>query len=99
MKINLFNDEKFSGCYDADLEQWDLYITYANIDKIPCKVELSQDGETFWKYFGIKEASRNTGFSCWSISRCCHDKTHQKKVQGFGWIFSGEENGTVIDKK
>lgn len=59
MKINLFNDEKFSGCYDADLEQWDLYITYANIDKIPCKVELSQDGETFWNCYLVKAQYMN----------------------------------------
>lgn len=59
----------------------------------------TKDGKIIRKHFGIKEASRNTGISCRSISRCCHDKTHQKKVRGFGWIFSGEENGTVIDKK
>ena len=54
MKINLFNDEKFSGCYDADLEQWDLYVSQVDIDELPIVVELSQDGESFWNCYLVK---------------------------------------------
>ena len=54
MKINLFNDEKFNGCYDGDLEQWDLYISCTDIKDIPIIVELSQDGETFWNCYLVK---------------------------------------------
>ena len=54
MKINLFNDEKFSGCYDADKDQWDLYVACANIDQLPCRVELSQDSESWWNCYLVK---------------------------------------------
>ena len=54
MKINLFNDEKFSGCYDADLEQWDLYILEKDIKELPVVVELSQDSESWWNCYLVK---------------------------------------------
>ena len=54
MKINLFNNEIFNGCYDMDYEQWDLYISEKDIKNIPIIVELSQDGQTFWNSYLTK---------------------------------------------
>jgi len=52
LKINLEKDTTYSGCYDADNEQWDVYTT--DPKAIPVDLFLSQDGESYWNCYLVK---------------------------------------------
>lgn len=47
-QVNLEKDKVFGGCYDADKEQWDVYVNEKDTESIPVDLSLSQDGETYW---------------------------------------------------
>ena len=49
-KINLAIAPDYEGCYDADREQWDIYVSEQVSAQIGIKtnLSLSQDGETYW---------------------------------------------------
>lgn len=50
-KINLERDKIFSGCYDGDKDQWDIYVNEKDIDALPMDLSLSQDGESYWNCY------------------------------------------------
>lgn len=54
IRINLEKDKVFTGCYNADKEQWDLYATDFNLSEIPTDIMVSQDGDDYWHAYLVK---------------------------------------------
>lgn len=66
-------------------------------EKISKKVlQYTKDLQFIAKYFGAREAERQTGINCSHIVDCCNKKANRKSARGYIWTYEGQSPSQFI---